>query len=170
MAQLGTIFRLALISSLALGAAAKADTPAATPAAASAGLTALETMVQNLGYTTTEASDKQSFFFVWTSQAQYDYKIHLSLSHDGTMAFAYVGLGNLTAAQLTKLQYAKLLEADDSGDFYFSMEPNGTGEWLYGNAILAAKGLKPQSLRSTLQDMASDLDSADNLWDTSTWK
>ena len=136
---------LAFVFFLALSAASKAaDTPPAKPAA----LASLETMVGNLGYTTTDTADKRSFSITWTGR--YNYIIHFDLSKDGTLAYAYVHLTTFTPAQLAKLKFVKLLRANDVSDFYFSMESFDSGEILYVNAIIPMAGLTPQNLRSTL--------------------
>ncbi len=158
-------FRLACVLLLGLAATAYADTPQAMPPA----LVSLETMVSNLGYTVTESTDKQSFSIPWSSD-NYNYKIHFDLSEDRTLAYAYVDIDTYTQAQLTKMKFVKILEASDSGDFYFSMESNSSGATLYANAIIPMKGLTPQDLRSTLEGWAGKLDASRGLWDTSLWK
>ncbi len=114
---------LPLFLSLAAGSAV-ADTPVAKPP----GLASLETMVANLGYTPTESANQQDFSIVWSGK--YDYKLHFNLSHDGTLAYAYayVDLTTLQPDQLGKLPFTKLLETDDAGDFYYSMESHNGHE------------------------------------------
>jgi hypothetical protein len=155
---------LALVSFLALGSVAKADSPAAEPQA----LASLATMVQNLGYTTTLSADKQAFAITWTGQ--YNYIIHFDLSNDGTLVYLYTDLETYTPAQLASLQYVKLLEASNTSDFFFSTENFPSGEDIYANAILPAAGLTPQYLRSTLSDWAGKIDASDALWDPTMWK
>jgi hypothetical protein len=145
---------------------ARADTQAGEPPE----LASLETMVGNLGYTTTEDPKKQWFSITWSGAGNYNYKMHFSLSNSKTVYYAYVQLTDLTAAQLEKLQYAKLLEANDAGDFYFSMEKNDAGETLYGNAIIPVGGLTPQGLRTILSNWSDSMDATDAIWNTALWK
>lgn len=160
----GLLGSLAVVASLNV---AKADTTANTPPQ----LAALETMVSNLGYTVTESSNKQYFWITWDGAGNYNYKMHFDLSNSGTVYYAYVQLTTLSAAQLPKLQYAKMLEANDARNFYFSMESaDSGGETLYGNAILPVTGLTPQALRTILTNWSGSMDSTDALWDTTLWK
>jgi hypothetical protein len=164
MIRFGAGYRLVFVTFLALGATARADTPAAEPAP----LAALQAMVGNLGYATTTADDKQAFSITWSGN--YDYEMHFYLSKDGTLGYAYVQLTTLTPGQLAKMQYIKMLEADDVGDFFFSMEKSDTGEHLYANAIIPLSGMTPPYLRSILEGWVSKMDASDNLWDPHLWK
>lgn len=157
-------FTLAFLSFLTFAAAAQADTPQAKPTA----LASLETMVTNLGYATTDSTDNQSFSIMWSGK--YNYKIHFDLSQDGTLGYAYVDLDTFTPAQIAKMQFVKMLEADDVGDFYFSMEKTSSGETLYANAIVPLDGLTPQSLRTTLGDWTNKIDANDADWNSDLWK
>lgn len=157
-------FGLALVFFLAFAFAAKADNPPAKPPA----LASLETMVGNLGYATTDSADKQAFSIVWGGK--YDYKVHFDLSHDGTLGYAYIDLTTFKPEQVDKLQFVKLLEASDVGDFYFSMEKNTDGETLYANAIIPLDGLTPESLRTTLGGWINKVDASDALWNPNLWK
>jgi hypothetical protein len=160
------VLGLGLAFSLALGGMAAADTPAAEDPA----LAKLQQMVGNLGYSTTLASDNQSFGIQW--QSTYNYTLNFEISKDGTLAYAYAKLGTFGPDQLAKLDFAKLLEASDVGDFYFSMEkrPDGKSESLYGNTLITLGGLTPAGLRGLLQSMATKLDNSASVWDTSLWK
>jgi hypothetical protein len=164
MLRLGAGIRLTLLLCLCFAATARADDKTSKPPA----LAALEKMVGNLGYATTDSSDNQAFSFSWAGK--YNYTIHIDLSRDGTLAYTYVDLVTLTPEQIAKLQFVHLLEANDIGDFYFSMEKNGTGETLYANGIIPVQGLTPQSLRTTLSEYSDKIDGADNLWNTDLWK
>ncbi|HTQ71862.1 MAG TPA: hypothetical protein VMH92_10270 [Acidocella sp.] len=160
------VLGLALAFSLALGGAAGADTSVTEDPV----LAKLQQMVGNLGYTTTLASDNQSFGIQW--QGNYNYTIRFDTSKDDSLAYAYVKLGNYGPDQLAKLDFAKLLEISDAGDFYFSMEKHADGksESLYANTLLALSGLTPEALRGLLQSMASKLDDSAAIWDPSLWK
>ncbi len=133
-----------------------------------AALAKLQTMVANLGYTTTLASDNQSFSIDWTGN--YNYKITFDIAQDGSMAYAYVPVITYTAAQMAKLQYVKLMEENDIGDFYFSMEDKSDGEALYANIMLPVTGLTPATLRTRVQGISDKLNDTANTWDTTTWK
>jgi hypothetical protein len=141
-----------------------ADAPKPEPAV----LSQLQDEVTNLGYTTTLADDKQSFSIAWTGS--YSYKIHFDLAGDASLAYAYVDIEDLTPAQLAKLNFIKLLEENDIGNFYFSMESNSTGETLYANAVIPVTGFTPQMLRTTVQGISDKLNDTAPLWDTSLWK
>ena len=149
-----------------LGGAALADTPAPEDPA----LSKLQQMVENLGYATKLSSDNQTFSTQW--QAVYDYTMIFNISKGVTLGYVYVKMGSFNPDQLAKLDYAKLLEADDVGDFYFSMErqADGKSEKLYANVVLGLGGLSPADLRSLLQAMANRLDKTSAVWDPSTWK
>jgi hypothetical protein len=169
MVRSGTGFHLTLaaVMALALAAttnAAKADTPVTTPPA----LASLETMIQNLGYTTKDSSTKQSFSIVWPGK--YNYTMHFSLSQDGTIGYTYVDLATFTPPQTAKIQFVNMLEADDVGDFYFSMEHNSDGETAYANAMIPLDGLTPSSLRDTLTGFSNKIDQSEDLWNTDLWK
>ena len=81
-------------------------------------------------------------------------------------------LGTYGPDQLAKLDFAKLLETSDTGDFYFSMEkrPDGKSESLYANILVPLSGLTPETLRSLLQSMSNKLDNSASIWDSSLWK
>ncbi|HVP45606.1 MAG TPA: hypothetical protein VMT32_03450 [Bryobacteraceae bacterium] len=160
---LGTSLALALLLSGA--PAARADNTAQTEPAA---LSNLQTMVNNLGYTTDLASDKQSFAIQW--QGDYDYRLHFELSNDGTLIYAYVNINTYKPADMAKLDFTKLLEVSNLGDFYFSMESGTDGESLYANAIIPLGGLTPQILRARLDNINDRLNSSAAVWDTSQWK
>jgi hypothetical protein len=144
---------------------------AASPAAESPGLTNLQQMVNNLGYNTTLSPDGKDIKFQWQS-SNYTYMVHLSLTQDQTLAYAYVDLLTYSPTQLAKLDYAKLLEASDTGDFYFSMEKgqDGKSEELYVNSVVPIDGLTPEALRLLLQGMADKIDDSGKAWDPTLWK
>ena len=160
---LGASLALALLLSVA--PAARADS---TPQTESEGLSKLQAMVNNLGYTTDLASDKQSFAI--QCNGDYNYRVHFDLSKDGTLAYAYVNIATYKPADMAKLDLSKLLEVNDIGDFYFSMESGTAGESLYANAVIPLSGLTPQMLRTTLDGLNDKLNSSSKVWDTSRWK
>ena len=135
-----------------------------------AGLVQLQTAVTNLGYTATLANDKQSFSIAWNG-GDYNFKIHFNLARDGSLCYAYIDLGDFTAGQLAKLNATKLLEENDIGNFYFSMEKGSNGaETLYGNAIIPLSGITQPQLRGILQGVSDKLNDTSQTWDTSLWK
>ena len=160
---LGASLALALVLSIA--PAARADS---TPQTESEGLSKLQAMVNNLGYTTELSSDKQSFAIQWNGD--YDYRVHFDISKDSTLAYAYVNIATYTPADMAKLNLSKLLEVNDIGDFYFSMESGTAGESLYANVVIPLSGLTPQILRSRLDNINDELNSSAQVWDTSLWK
>ncbi len=160
------VLGLALAFSLALGGMAAADTSATEDPV----LAKLQQMVGNLGYSTTLTSDNEFFGIQW--QGNYNYTISFETSKDGTLAYAYVKLGNYGPDQLAKLDFAKLLETSDAGDFYFSMEKHADGksESLYANTLVPLSGLTPGTLRGLLQSMTNKLDNSAAIWDPGLWK
>ncbi|MBU6253601.1 MAG: hypothetical protein KGN98_10450 [Alphaproteobacteria bacterium] len=155
-----------LALAIASGGIAAADTPTPEDPV----LAKLQQMVGNLGYSTTTASDNESFGFQW--QTNYTYTVNFEVSKDDTLAYAYVRLGTLGPDKLAKLDYATLLEDSDTGDFYFSMEKQSDGktEVLYGNMVVPMSGLTPAGLRGLLQSMGDKLDHSAATWDSSLWK
>jgi hypothetical protein len=102
---------------LFVGGIAAADTaPPANP-----DLAKLQKMVDNLGYTATLSHDGKFITVQWPS-SNYTNPISLQINQTHTLVYAYVDLLSYTQAQLAKLDSNKLLEASDSGDFFFSME------------------------------------------------
>jgi hypothetical protein len=144
---------------------------AATPAPESPALVKLQQMVDNLGYDTTLSPDGTEFKFPWQGN-NYSYTIHFSLLPNQTLAYAYVDLLTYNQTQLTKLNYVKLLELNDTGDFYFSMEKgqDGKSEELYANSFAPVNGLTPEGLRVLLQRISDQIDNSGNVWDSSLWK
>jgi len=139
--------------------------PVVTASTKPAALAGLEAMVSDLGYPTTDAGDNQSFSITWVGK--YNYVIQFDVSSDSTLGYAFVQMGTYTPQQLTGLQYIKLLEQDDAGDYFYSAESNSDGsESLYANAILPLTGLTPSLLRGLLTGMANKMDSADKVWNT----
>lgn len=155
---------------IALAIASGSLAAAGTPTPEDPALAKLQKMVGNLGYSTALTSDNQSFGFQW--QTTYNYTISFEISKDDTLAYGYVRLGTLGPDKLAKLDYAKLLEDSDTGDFYFSMEKqaDGKSEALYGNMVVPMSGLTPETLRGQLQSMADKLDHSAAAWDSSLWK
>jgi hypothetical protein len=142
--------------------------PAVTTTAKPAALAGLEAMVTNLGYATTDAADNQSFSITWVGK--YNYVIQFDVSTDNTLGYAFVQMATYTPQQLASLNYVKLLEQDDAGDFFYSAEHNSDGsERLYANAILPLSGLSPTLLRGLLTGMANKMDAADKVWNAGLW-
>src|ERR1700723_4450110 len=69
------IIPIVAVALMAIQPAHAQSTPAAEPVA----LSNLQTMVNNLGYTTTLSPDKQHFYFQWQSP-KYNYQIDMVLS------------------------------------------------------------------------------------------
>ena len=159
---------LALSLATALGGAAAVTARADSPATEPAPLALLQTDATNLGYSPVLANDKQSFSIAWTGD--YNYKLHFQLSRDASIAYVYVNIGDFTPEQLGKLDFIKLLQENDLGNFFFSMEKSGTGQTLYANAIIPISGLTQQQLRTILQGVSDKLSDTAAVWDTSQWK
>jgi hypothetical protein len=152
---------------LFVGGIAAADTaPPANP-----DLAKLQKMVDNLGYTATLSHDGKFITVQWPS-SNYTNPISLQINQTHTLVYAYVDLLSYTQAQLAKLDSNKLLEASDSGDFFFSMEKNQDGktEELYANTVIPWTDLTPELLRHLLQNMADSIDGNGDVWDSSRWK
>ncbi|WP_284945116.1 hypothetical protein [Acidisoma cladoniae] len=131
----------------------------------------LQQMVTNLGYDTTLSPSGKSIQFK-LQQGNYVYPTGLQINPSHTLAYAYADLITYDSAQLAKLNLTKLLEENNSADFYFSMEkkPDGKGEELYANAVIPMSGISPQILRNLFQNMTDSLAESAQVWDSSLWK
>jgi hypothetical protein len=158
---------LGLLAGLALAApAAKAD--GLTPAQVN-GLAALDKMVTNMGYTVTYATDKSHIYF--DIQGNYDYRIDLALSPNGQLVYLYNYIDTFDAGQMAKVPYQKMMEYQNSGNVFFSMDgSSGKGEDLYANEVFGYPGITPVSLRSQLDTFTQSLDQTDKWWNTKLWK
>ncbi len=154
----------ALLAGFAQVPAAKADLPQDE----AKDLAKLETMVTNLGYTTTDATDKSHFWIDW--QGKYNYRIDFQVSNDGSMIYLYSYIDTWTPDQLAKVPYMKMLEFQNSGNVYFSMQNTSKGEDFYSNQAFSMAALTPAELRSQLDYFVKQTDSSDNLWNTKLWK
>ncbi len=152
-----------LTAGLALAPAARADQPQTETKS----LATLETMVGNLGYTTTDATDKSHFWIEW--QGKYNYRIDFQVSNDGEMVYLYTYIDTWTPDQLAKVPYMKMLEFQNIGNVYFSMQNTGKGEDFYVNEAFSMPGLTPASLRGQLEYFVKQIDGSDNLWNTKLW-
>jgi hypothetical protein len=143
--------------------------PAPAPNAKPAALAGLETMVANLGYATTDAANNQSFSITWVGK--YNYVMTFDVSTDNSLAYAFVLLGTYTPSQLGQMQYVKLLEQDDTGDYFYSAESANAGaERIYANIAIPVAALTPAYLRGLLTGMSNKMDAADAIWNTTLWK
>jgi hypothetical protein len=158
---------------LAFGLLAALTAAAATPARAQSApkptaLAALESIAANLG-PTTDAASNQSFSIPWPGK--YNVTIEFDTATDGSVGYAFVLLASYKPAELARLPYAKLLEQDDKGDYFYSAEPDPNGgERLYANAVIPLAGLTPPLLRGLLTGMAAKITAADSDWNTALWK
>ncbi len=152
--------------SLALSPVARANT---TPQPEPAALVKLQTMVTNLGYTTTLSDDKQHFYFDWPS-SKYTYRIDLAVSTNGNLAYVYNYIDTFNPSELAKVPYVKIMEYQNSGNVFFSMDNTAQGEDFYANEAFDIAGITPASLRTHLEDLVSALDETDTLWNTKLWK
>jgi hypothetical protein len=145
---------------------ASADSPAGPP---SAELSKLQQIVTNLGYNTTWSSDNQHFYFDYPS-ANYTYRIDIAVSTAGDLIYAYNYIDTFDATQIAKMPYVKMLEFQNSGNVFFSLDNTGKGEDLYANEVFGTAGVNPVILRTQLQGLVSALDSTDTLWNSKLWK
>jgi hypothetical protein len=161
------LFGIASAMFLSVTVGAAADTlPSASP-----DLIKLQTMVGNLGYNATLSPTGKSIRFKWQS-SNYNYYVSLQVNPDHTLAYAYVDLLTYSSTQLAKLDYVKLFEVNDAGDFFFSMEKShdGDGEELIADVVIPMSGLTPTLLRNLLQGINDTLNYNSQIWDTSLWK
>ncbi len=156
----------ALIFLAASTPAAMADGP--TPAQAKA-LDTLNTLVTNMGYTTTYSPNKAHFYF--DLQGKYDYRIDMTISPNEELVYVYYYIDTFNAEQMAKVPYQKMMEFQNSGSVFFSMDgSSGKGEDLYANEFFGYPGLTSVILRGELDNFTQSLDSTDNLWNTKLWK
>lgn len=132
-------------------------------------LVKLQAMVTNLGYTTTLSSDKQHFYFD-RQAAKYNYRIDLTISGNNDLIYVYNYIDTFSAAQLAKVPYQKIMEFQNSGNFFFSMDNTSSGEDFYANEVFGVAALDPAKLRIRLDGFANSLDQSDTLWNTKLWK
>jgi hypothetical protein len=150
---------------LATSMAVRADSPV-TPGAE---LAKLQQIVTNLGYTTTWSPDKQHFYFDYPS-SNYTYRIDMAISTNGDLIYAYNYIDTFDAGQVAKMPYVKMLEFQNTGNVFFSLDNTGKGEDLYANEIFGTAGVSPVIVRTQLQGLVNALDSTDALWNTKLWK
>jgi hypothetical protein len=163
-----SMFRtLLLAASLTLATAITA--PADSPAAPGAELSKLQQIVTNLGYTTSWSADKQHFYFDYPS-SNYTYRIDMAISTNGDLIYAYNYIDTFDDKQVAKIPYVKMLEFQNSGNVFFSLDNTGKGEDLYANEIFGTAGVTPVIVRTQLQGLVNALDSTDTLWNTKLWK
>jgi hypothetical protein len=148
-----------------------------TPAAMADGLTpekikaldTLKTLVTNMGYATTYATDKSHFYF--DVQGKYDYHIDVTVSSNGELVYLYNYIDTFDAGQMAKVPYQKIMEYQNSGNVYFSMDgSSGKGEDLYANEVFGYAGLTTVVLRGELDNLTNALNESDTLWNTKLWK
>ena len=160
-------FVVALTAPWLFQQAARADDNAPQPEPDA--LVKLQAMVTNLGYTTTLSADKQHFYFDRQS-TKYNYRIDLALSTDGELIYVYNYIDTFSAAQLAKVPFTAIMEYQNSGNFFFSMDKTGSGEDFYANKVFGSANLTPPALRLKLDGFVSSLDETDALWNTKLWK
>jgi hypothetical protein len=131
-------------------------------------LAKIEAMVQNLGYTVSEGSDKT--YFEITLQGKFTYTVDFQVSGDDGTLSVYVGPTRLTKAQMAQVPLLKMLEYNDIGDTFFSLHDYSDHETIYLNMILGVNGLTPVLLRQRLQIFSDHLDDTQALWDPTQWK
>jgi hypothetical protein len=132
-------------------------------------LDTLKTLVTNMGYTTTYATDKSHFYF--DVQEKYDYHIDMTISPNGELVYLYYYIDTFDAGQLAKVPYQKMMEFQNSGNMFFSMDGSGgKGEDLYANEVFGYAGITPVVLRGELDNLANSLDATDSLWNMKLWK
>jgi hypothetical protein len=153
------------VALMAIQSAHAQSTPAAEPVA----LSNLQTMVNNLGYTTTLSPDKQHFYFQWQSP-KYNYQIDMVLSTNGDLVYLYNYINVFDASDVARMPVTKMMEYQNTNDFFFSFGNESKGEDLYANAIFGTEGITPALLRTRLADFVNSLDNTDTLWNTSLWK
>jgi hypothetical protein len=153
------------VALMAIQPAHAQSAPAAEPAA----LSNLQTMVNNLGYTTTLSPDKQHFYFQWQSP-KYTYQIDLVLSTDGDLVYLYNYIDTFDPSEVARMPDTKMMEYQNTHDFFFSFGNESKGEDLYANSIFGTEGITPALLRTRITNFANSLDNTDTLWNTKLWK
>jgi hypothetical protein len=147
--------------------AARADTAAAMDPA----LAKLQTMVTNLGYATTAAADNSHFRIEYQGPNSDDYTVDFMMSSDDTLIYTYTYLETYEAGQMNKVPFQKLLEFQNNGNVYFSLQKNAQGtEDFYANSVFGAPGIAPPDLRDELDYLIKRMDQSSDLWDPKQWK
>jgi hypothetical protein len=155
-----------LVTTFGVSSAALADN---TPAPISPTLAAMETMVKNMGYTTTDATDNSHFYF--DLQGKYDYHVDLAVSPNGELVYLYNYIDTFDAAKMAKAPIVKMMEYQNTGNVFFSMDSSsGKGEDLYANEVFGYPGITPAILRDQFDNLTKSLDETDALWNTDLWK
>lgn len=133
-------------------------------------LTAIKTMLNNIGYATTDAESKRSVEI--KINGKYEYPAGFSLTGNKKTLLIYTTLMTLKPEQIAKFPFVKALEFDDSAMSYFSMTKtaNGSGEVVYRNAYLEVSSLTPQLLRETIDAFRGNADESDIYWNPELWK
>ena len=149
---------------LVVTASAHADTSIA-PA-----LKNMETMVTNLGYTTTESSDKSYFSITLTSPGNNNYTFNFFTPDDGQTLVIYCPAQNIPLTAAGKMPVMAMLDFGDHSDNYYTVEKFSDHIEIFLNTELSPAGLTPAVLRVRLQALIDDLDKSKSLWDTSTWQ
>jgi hypothetical protein len=156
-------FAVAAAFTLGLIASAQADS-AIAPA-----LKNMETMVTNLGYTTTESTDK-TFFTINVSSNNNSYIFNFMAPDDGQTLVIYSPAQSIPLASAGKMPVLDMLDFGDHSDNYYTAEKFPDHFEIFLNTELTTAGLTPGVLRVRLQGLVDDLDKSKSIWDSTSWK
>jgi hypothetical protein len=165
----GRLSRFFLMAALLLGPLVHAPLArAATAPVPSPELKSLQSMVDNMGYTTTLSPTAGHFYI--SSDNKNVVSIDFAMSDDKSYIWIYSQIETYTAEQVAQLPLMKLLEANDNSPEFFSINNDSGKISLYVQIAFPAQGATPKSLRTIIDHIGSTIDDNAALWDPSQWK
>jgi hypothetical protein len=144
-------------------AAAQAD-PTMGPA-----LKNMETMVTNLGYTTSESPDKTSFS-INLANNNGNYIFDFITPDNGQTLVIYSPAQAVPLTAAAKMPVLDMLDFGDHSDNYYTVQKFSDHYEIFLNTELSTAGLTPVVLRVRLQAMIDDLDKSKAIWNSASWK
>lgn len=159
---------------------AAAPPPASAPAApapqpgAPLSMADLQTMVADLGYTTTPAAftTGETSFSIQVSSTKYTSTVTFLISPDNSTIYMNSSLANLTPAQLAKLPWTQMLISNQTNANYYGMNQysNPTSYTPYLDYNFRNSAVTPQMLRQCLTNFVNQIQNQDTLWNPSLWQ
>jgi hypothetical protein len=161
--------RFFLIAAFLLGPLFHASSAsAATAAVPSPELKSLQSMVDNMGYTTTLSPTAGHFYI--SSNNKNVVSIDFAMSDDKSYIWIYSQIETYTPEQVAQLPLMKLLEANDNSPEFFSINNDSGKISLYVQIAFPAQGATPKTLRTIIDHIGSTIDDNAALWDPAQWK
>jgi hypothetical protein len=164
----GRFSRFFLIGAFLLGPLLHAPLARAATAAPSTELKGLQSMVDNMGYTTTLSPTAGHFYI--SSDNKNVVSIDFALSDDKSYIWIYSQIETYTPEQVAQIPLMKLLEANDNSPEFFSINNDSGKISLYVQIAFPAQGATPKTLRTIIDHIGSTIDDNAALWDPAQWK